>query len=104
MVVKAKAPYALRKIAVLHAAGLVRSPDRVTLAIRDLAGDTRDVVVHADSSEPDIWNKLPAPSGWETLTSTLRPPPLYVQHTDKPQWFEYLPDQKTGVLPVQQGT
>ena len=86
----------------LAAAGLVRSPDRVTLAIRDLSGDTRDVVVHADSTEPDIWNKLPAPSGWETFTSTLTPPPLYVQHTDKPQWFEYLPDQKTGVLPVQQ--
>lgn len=95
MIVKAKAPYALRKTAVLHAAGLVRSPDRVTLAIRDLSGDTRDVVVHADSTEPDIWNKLPAPSGWETFTSTLTSPPLYVQHTDKPQWFEYMPDQKT---------
>lgn len=92
---KSGAPYRARMVAVLHAAGLVKSPDRVTLAVRDLTGAASDVVVEADAAEPDIWNKLPAPASWVTFASTLKDPPLYLRHMNKPYWFEHLPRQKT---------
>jgi hypothetical protein len=92
---KAGLPYRIRMLAVLHAAGLVKKPDRVTLTVRDLTGTTRDVEIAADPKEPDIWNKLPAPASWVTFTATLKEPPPYVRHMDKAQWFEYLPERKT---------
>src|SRR5262249_27725605 len=42
---KQRGPYALRRVALLHAAGLVNRPDRVTFTIRDQNGRTRDVDV-----------------------------------------------------------
>ncbi|HKB37217.1 MAG TPA: tetratricopeptide repeat protein [Gemmataceae bacterium] len=94
MTAKLGLPYRVRMLAVLHAAGLVKAPDRVTLTVRDLSGSTRDVEVAADAKEPNIWNTLPAPDSWVTFTSTLDRPPLYVRHMDRAQWFEYLPDRK----------
>lgn len=94
-VTKTTAPYKIRKVAALHAAGLVKSPDRVTLTVRDLTGAVRDVIVEADTSEAEIWNTLPAPSSWVTFASTLGSPPLYLRHMDRAQWFEYLPEHKT---------
>jgi tetratricopeptide (TPR) repeat protein len=92
---KVSLPYAVRMLGVLHAAGLIRSPDRVTLTVRDIAGAEREVTVEADTKEPDIWNKLPAPEGWVTLSTQLDNPPLYVQNMQEEQWFEYLPEEKT---------
>jgi hypothetical protein len=91
---KLSVPYMIRALGLLHAAGLTKSADQVTLAVRDLSGQTRDVVVEADTKEPDIWNKLPAPVSWVTFASTLKDPPRYVRHMDKAQWFEYLPEHK----------
>lgn len=88
-------PYRVRRLALLHAAGLIRSPDRVTLTVRDLSGSIRDVTIEADPKEKDIWNTLPAPASWVTFASTLDSVPLYVQHMDRAQWFEYLAPQKT---------
>jgi hypothetical protein len=95
MVAKTRAPYLIRKVALLHAAGLAQDPDRVTLAVRDLSGAARDATVETDTKEPEIWNHLPAPASWLTFASTLVAPPLYVRHMDRAQWFEYLPDQKS---------
>src|SRR5262249_41230309 len=36
-------PDGIRKLAVLHAAGLIKRPDQVTLTVRDQSGATRDV-------------------------------------------------------------
>ena len=93
---KVSLPYSVRVLGVLHAAGLIESPDRVTLTVRDAgSGAEREVVVDADAKEADIWNKLPAPASWKTLASTLKDPPLYVRNMEKRQWFEYLPEEKT---------
>ena len=93
-VAKTRAPYVLRKVALLHAAGLAERPDRATFTVRDRSGATREVTVDSDSREPEIWNTLPAPKSWITYASTLSPVPLYLRHMDQAQWFEYLPDQK----------
>jgi hypothetical protein len=74
---------------------LANSADRVTLSVRDLSGSVRDVIVETDAEEAEIWNKLPVPSSWLTFASTLASPRLYLQHLDRAQWFEYLPQQKT---------
>jgi hypothetical protein len=79
----------------VHAAGLVNTPDRVTLTVRDHAGTEREVNVETDSKVTDIWNTLPAPASWITSASTLPAPPLYVQHMEKAHWFECLADRKT---------
>ena len=95
MPTKTRAPYLVRDLPLLHAAGLVKSPDRVTLTVRDQSGIEHEVNVETDTRNRDIWNTLPAPVSWVTFTSTLPTPPLYVQHMDKAQWFEYLADRKT---------
>jgi tetratricopeptide (TPR) repeat protein len=95
MPTKTRTPYLVRKLRLLHAAGLVRNADQVTLTARDLSGSVRDVVVESDTKDPEIWNTLPAPSSWVTFASTLAAPPLYVQHMDKAQWFEYLAPERT---------
>src|SRR5262249_56582981 len=79
---------------VLHAAGLIKAADRVTLTVRGASGAERDIEIAADSKEVEIWNTLPAPASWATFASTLAHPPLYVRHMDKFAWFEYLPEQK----------
>jgi hypothetical protein len=95
MPVKTRAPYFVRILKLLAADGLIKSPERVTLTIRGVDGATRDVTVAADTTQPDIWNKLPCPPSWVTFASTLDDPPLYVRHMDQAQWFEYLPEHET---------
>ena len=95
MPTKSRTPYLVRKLRLLHAAGLVKNADRVTLTVRDVSGEQHDVVVETDTKDPEIWNTLPAPTSWLTFTSTLPVAPLYVQHMDRAQWFEYLAAEKT---------
>jgi hypothetical protein len=95
MFARAILPFYIRTLTLLHAAGCIKNPDRVTLTIRDHSRAVRDVTVAADTKEPNIWNTLPAPASWQTFTATLDKPPLYVRHMDRPQWFEYLPEHKT---------
>ncbi|MFO0980990.1 MAG: tetratricopeptide repeat protein [Planctomycetota bacterium] len=95
MAIRVSAPYRVRNLRMLEAMGLIKSPDQVTLTVRDVSGATHDVTIAADTKEPDIWNKLPCPASWVTFASTLGEPPLYVQHMDEAQWFEYLPEHQT---------
>ena len=88
-------PYRVRKLSLLHAAGLIEQPDRVKLTVVDLAGTRREAVVEADGRETEIWNKLPAPASWVTFASTLDAPPLYLKDMGTAQWFEYLAPHKT---------
>jgi hypothetical protein len=87
-------PFWIRRLTLLHAAGVTKSPDRVTLTVHDRSGATRDVTVATDAKEPNIWNNLPAPASWQTFAAMLEKPPLYVRHMDRAQWFEYLPEHK----------
>ncbi len=95
MPTKTRMPYLLRDLPLVHAAGLAKDPNRVTLSVRDMTGRERDVVVDTDTKNPNIWNTLPAPVSWITFASTLPVVPLYLQHMDRAQWFEYLRDRKT---------
>jgi hypothetical protein len=79
----------------LHALGLVKQADRMTLTVRDLSGAKREAAVVADKTFPDIWNIKPNPPSWVSYASTLPSPPLYLRNMEKRYWFEYLPEQKT---------
>jgi hypothetical protein len=94
MFARAILPFWIRTLSVMHAAGLTRNPDRVTLTIRDRSRATRALTLNVDETEPNIWNKLPAPASWQTFAATLEKPPLYLRNMDRPQWFEYLPEHK----------
>jgi hypothetical protein len=61
MKIKVSAPYRIRNLKMLHALGFIENIDRVTCTIHDLNGSTRVVVVEAETTQPDIWNTLPAP-------------------------------------------
>jgi hypothetical protein len=91
---KQRTPYMLRNLALLQAAGLIKSSEHVTLTVRDLSGAMRSVVATADTTQPDIWNKLPNPPSWVNFASTLGTPPLYLRSMNKRYWFEYLPEHK----------
>ncbi|SEU34423.1 TPR end-of-group domain-containing protein [Stigmatella erecta] len=91
---KQRTPYLLRNLALLQAAGLIKGSGQVTLTVRDLSGSTRSVVATADTTQPDIWNKLPNPPSWVNFASTLGTPPLYLRSMNKRYWFEYLPEHK----------
>jgi hypothetical protein len=88
-------PYMLRSLVLLHAAGQVKGPERVTLTVRDLGGARRDVAVAADATQPNIWNQLPNPPSWVNFASTVGAPPPYLRSMDRNYWFEYLADRKT---------
>ena len=88
-------PYMLRSLVLLHAAGQIKGPERVTLTVRDPGGAQRDVAVAADATQPNIWNQLPNPPSWVNFASTVGAPPLYLRSMDRNYWFEYLADRKT---------
>ncbi|SEL32264.1 Tetratricopeptide repeat-containing protein [Stigmatella aurantiaca] len=91
---KQRTPYMLRNLALLQAAGLIKSSGQVTLTVRDLSGAMRSVVATSDTTQPDIWNTLPNPPSWVNFASTLGTPPLYLRSMNKRYWFEYLPEHK----------
>jgi hypothetical protein len=87
-------PYTLRSLTLLHAAGQIKVPERVTLTVRDLGGAKRDVTVAADDTQPNIWNQMPNPPKWVNFASAVGEPPLYLRSMDRNYWFEYLADHK----------
>ena len=87
--------YKMRNAAMLHALGLTKSGDSMTLTVRDIAGKTRKALVAADKTFPDIWNIKPNPPSWVNFASTLPTVPLYLRSMEKRYWFEYLPERKT---------
>lgn len=86
----------LRSPAMLKALGMGTSDDQADLTLTMPDGTRRMVAVRADTTNPNIWNKIPAPAGWvrymETLGGAL---PLYQRNVDRHYWFEYLADRRT---------
>lgn len=94
--IKQIAPYRLRHLPLLHAAGAIPDPQKVTLTVRALNGEERTVTLAADTTQPNIWNVKPNPPEWVNLPQTLAAPlPLYLKNPAAPYWFEHLPASKT---------
>lgn len=94
--IKQIAPYRMRHLPILHAAGAIPDPNKVELVLRGMDGKERAVTLAADTTQPNIWNTLPNPPEWTNLPQTLPPPvPLYLKNPAAPYWFEYLADHKT---------
>lgn len=90
------APYRMRHLPLLHAAGAIPHPDKVELVLRGMDGKERTVVLTTDTTQPNIWNVKPNPPDWMNLSQTLGTPiPLYLKNAAAPYWFEYLPESKT---------
>ena len=90
------APYRMRHLPLLHAAGAIPHPDKVELELRGLDGKERTVILATDATKPNIWNIKPNPPEWINLSQTLGTPiPLYLKNASTPYWFEYLPESKT---------
>lgn len=90
-------PYRLRELWLLHALGLIPTPDRVTLTVRGRDGDIRSVVVVADPDQPA--SKLrkgdPLLPAWRQFAATLLAPlPFSLKNRLAAYWFEYLPDER----------
>lgn len=94
--IKQIAPYRMRHLPLLHAAGAIPHPDKVELVLRGMDGKDRTVVLTTDTTQPNIWNVKPNPPAWVNLSQTLGTPvPLYLKNAATPYWFEYLPESKT---------
>ena len=94
--IKQIAPYRMRHLPLLHAAGAIPHADKVELVLRGMDGKDRTVVLTTDTTQPNIWNVKPNPPAWVNLSQTLGTPvPLYLKNAATPYWFEYLPESKT---------
>lgn len=88
-------PYRLRNIPFLHALGLTKYSDRVSLHVQTLDGRVADVTVPVTTDNPDIWNELPSPKGWVNLYEALpKAPPLYLTRSGDNYWFQYVAANK----------
>lgn len=86
----------MRNLPLLHAAGLIKEAEKVTLTVQDTKGVTRTVVLGADSGVPSrmMWDVMPP--DWKSYHETLTAPvPLYLKNRFANYWFEYLGDSKT---------
>jgi tetratricopeptide (TPR) repeat protein len=94
--IKQIAPYRMRHLPLLHAAGMISNPVKVELALREMDGKERTVTLATDQTQPNIWNVKPNPPEWVNLPQTLSAPvPLYLKNAAARYWFEYLPASKT---------
>jgi hypothetical protein len=90
------AAFRLRYTALLHAAGLGSERGGAAMRLRGLDGAERVVRIPSDLSQPDIWNRKPAPQGWATLGDVLPgPAPLWLRDPGRNYWFEPLASQRT---------
>jgi tetratricopeptide (TPR) repeat protein len=93
--IKQIAPYRLRHLPLLNAAGAIPDPDKVELVLKTMDGTDRTVTVAADTTQPNIWNVKPNPPEWVNLPQTLNQPlPLYLKQPATRYWFEYLPEKR----------
>ncbi len=88
-------PGNLSVIQYLHALKLIKNPDKVNLTIVNREGKTSTVSPEPIASLPR--QKLKAPR-----ISNLSAPPLYLTRPDEEHWFEYLPQEKTVYLKLNQ--
>lgn len=81
----------MRRTAVLHALGIIDTPDGAELELEYPDRTRRRLAV---PTVPQAWqrrNKVPAPEGWTAYHTALPGvPPLYLRDCAQPQWFEYL--------------
>lgn len=93
--IKQIAPYRMRHLPLLHAAGAIPDPDKVELVLRGMDGRERTVVLTSDTTQPNIWNVKPNPPEWVNLPQSLGTPvPLYLKNAAAPYWFEYLRERR----------
>ncbi|HEV8160441.1 MAG TPA: tetratricopeptide repeat protein, partial [Pyrinomonadaceae bacterium] len=79
--IKQFAPYRMRNLAFLHAAGAIPDANKVELNLRGMDGKERTVTLTTDMTQPNIWNTKPNPPEWVNLPQTLRTPvPLYLKN------------------------
>jgi tetratricopeptide (TPR) repeat protein len=96
MSVLTKVPYLLRVPAGLKTLKFIKDASSVDLKLTDIKGNKRTVAVKADTTQPIIWNVLPAPDGWINFPETLTTPmPLYLKDMRTFHWWELMPDKKT---------
>jgi hypothetical protein len=94
--IKQIAPYRMRHLPLLHAAGAIPHADKVELVLRGIDGKERTIMLATDRTQPNIWNIKPNPPAWVNFSQTLGTPlPLYLKNPSAPYWFEYLPESKT---------
>ncbi len=84
---KSLAPLLMTVPALLHAMGIAQSPDKLTFAVLDSAGKSREVTIEGGDARPT--------KEWATARKDAKSPePLTLKDRDKPYWFEYLPERK----------
>ena len=94
--IKQIAPYRMRHLPLLHAAGAIPDANKVELNLRGMDDKERTVTLTTDMTQPNIWNTKPNPPEWVNLPQTLGTPvPLYLKKASANYWFEYLPDNRT---------
>lgn len=90
----------LPRTALLHALGIARHPDRLTLRLRALDGTTAEVTLPARPLGKAESDARPCPPGWRFLPATLaRPLPLCLRAVDAAYWYEDQPED--GLLYAQ---
>src|SRR5262249_5242796 len=88
-------PYQMRFPGMLKGLGLLSDSRQVTLTVRDLQGQERAVVLPAQSTAGDLWNRRPYPRDWVGLSETLTEPvPLYLKNVGANYWFEHLRESR----------
>lgn len=89
-------PMFMRLVPLLHAMGISRKPQELTLTVETPDGKNISVLLPAGSKiiSRKLWDGLPA--GWITLHQKFSIPlPRYLKNQYEDYWFEYLDSQKT---------
>jgi tetratricopeptide (TPR) repeat protein len=80
-------PLFLRYPRVLNGLGMVPDDKSLPMTVRGAQGKERDVILPADSAEPE-------PSWISARKNAPAPEPLYLKKQRDPYWFEYVPEKK----------
>lgn len=89
---KARVVQLLRRVPLVHAAGLAHSADQLTLT----AADGTDTTLSAGARADWAADELTARPGWLFLPDTVGGElPLYLRNCHACYWYEYLPEQRT---------
>jgi tetratricopeptide (TPR) repeat protein len=87
-------PRLLRIVPLLHALGVAPSPDQVALTLRDLDGETREIVLEPERASPREYYSH-HPEDWIFFPDTLSSPlPLYLRNLRVFYWFTYLREER----------
>jgi len=88
--------FRMRTLPLLYGLGLIKSPDQVTITIKDTSGNTRKVNIAADCPIPTrkLWDKLP--DSWASYFGAKNQnPPAYLKNQFVPYWFEHIDKKQT---------